>query len=267
MKLRIIKDNAHSAAFNMAADLYAMKQCELTNAIYVRFYTWVLPSITIGYSQKASSLLNLESCDNVAWIRRPTGGRAVLHWEDVTYSCIFPRRAEFMGATIAESYRIISQCLAAGLLKAGIDCGAHDSFDQLKDVRREVKLPCFLAPNREELMIDGKKLVGSAQKRTEHAVLQHGSIPISKSYRDLPFYLNITNQEKDSYLKLLEKKSICIDEIKPGLESDTIVSCLTRGFTEKLPYQTAIQNWNEPELIEIEQLAESEEFQRLWLHD
>jgi lipoyl(octanoyl) transferase len=266
--IRIIIDQPRSAAFNMAADQYALQKCVSESMIYLRFYSWEVPTISIGYSEKAQDLLKLDLLrqKGLSWIRRPTGGRAVLHHEDLTYSCIFPRTAaEVMGSTVAQSYRIISKCLIKGLRDAGIDCDTHDSYDQFRELRREVKLPCFLAPNRDEIMVHGKKLAGSAQKRTESGVLQHGSIPLTPSYRHLPSYLNIQEQEQDRHYTLLCRKSTCIEEITAELGRLVLVQCLIGGFTTSLPCTSIVSEWTCSERSEILEMAESAPFISVWM--
>ncbi len=264
--LRFIIDPDRSAAFNMAADLHLMQKCEQNELMVVRFYTWKRPSITLGYMQKAYEVLDLERLKKHGgeWIRRPTGGRAVLHEEDITYSCIFSKTLQFMGSSIAQTYKIITSCLINGLKGAGINCDAHDSYDELKEVKREVKLPCFLAPNRDEVMVKGRKLVGSAQKRTQGAVLQHGSIPISAAYQKLPSFLNISESEKDRQVELLRRKSICIDEILSDGDFQFLSSALMGGFMT-LPIESKIEFWTAEEEQEIQAFAESADFKNVWM--
>jgi|WetSurMetagenome_2_1015567.scaffolds.fasta_scaffold96150_2 lipoyl(octanoyl) transferase len=264
--LRIIDDSAHSPAFNMAADLYCLEICKNESIVYLRLYAWEPPSITIGYMQKAPELLNFEQLnkDRKSWIRRPTGGRAVLHEEDITYSCIFPNSMPSMGKSVIETYAIISKCLTAGLEKARIRCNSHDSFDDLRDTMREVKLPCFLAPNRKEIMVNGRKLVGSAQKRIDLGVLQHGSIPFTDAYRRLPDYLQLSNEQRDIQKGLLASKSICLKEIDPGIKLVDVRRALIKGFVESLPVEAIEKPWTDEEIKKIEALANSEEFRNQW---
>jgi lipoate-protein ligase A len=208
LTLRIIKDEPESAAFNMAADMYLLRKCQLEQAVFLRTYSWKPSAISIGYMQEAEKVLNLESCleNGIDWIKRPTGGRAVYHCEDITYSCIFSSAVKMMGSSIQESYSIISDCLMTGLQFCGVKTCPHDSDLDARDARREIKLPCFLAPNRRELMVDGRKLAGSAQKRINGAVLQHGSIPLTPAFRNLPNFENISDEEKLSQKYFIEKK-------------------------------------------------------------
>jgi lipoate-protein ligase A len=264
--LRTIIDTARNPAFNMAADLFLLNSCVNHKTIFVRFYQWSPASISIGLMQDASALLDFPAMNknNVAWIRRPTGGRAVLHENDITYSCIFPVPIVEMGKNIMETYRIISQCLMEGLKNIGIQCVSCDSTQSLTETKRELKLPCFLAPNRNEIMVEGKKLVGSAQKRGAEAILQHGSIPLTKAYRKLPDYLNLSDTRRNHQKKLLENKSMCLDDISQNLSTNKIIDALSKGFRTCLPFNAEEIPWSKEEINEISLRAESESFRKKW---
>jgi lipoyl(octanoyl) transferase len=263
---RIIDDTAHDAAFNMAADLYLLAQSEDRPELSVRLYTWEKPSITLGYGQKAAETLDRAAVyrDGVEWIRRPTGGRAVLHDGDITYSVVFSSSIAEMGKTLSETYRIISDSLLAGLAAAGIDCLPHDSGLNVGMSRSSVKLPCFLSPNRAEIMSGARKLVGSAQKRSAKAVLQHGSIPLTDHYRMLPQYLDISDEERILQKRLLERKSVCIEEIRKDISEKQLRHCLLQGFCETLPFPATREGWSESEQKEIFNLSQKTEFVRKW---
>jgi lipoyl(octanoyl) transferase len=267
IRLRIINDGGNAAAFNMAADLYCLESCVGQSIVYFRLYDWQLPCITIGYMQKASEILDEASLrkDGVAWIRRPTGGRAVLHDNDITYSCIFPGSIVAMGKNVMETYSIISRCLMAGLIMCGVQCDSHDSFDQFRETKREIKLPCFLAPNRKEIMAKGKKLVGSAQKRSSQAVLQHGSIPISDAYRKLPDYLLLPDAQRKAQKELLASKSVYLKEIEPTLEIAKVRKAIIKGFATSLPFETIEKSWTKEEIERIKVIAQSEDFRNQWM--
>jgi lipoate-protein ligase A len=266
-RLRIISDSALSPEFNMAADLFLFESCVNGNAVIVRFYEWARASITVGYMQKASEVLDLRAMakNAAAWVRRPTGGRTVLHENDITYSCIFPAAITDMGKTVMDSYAVISKCLLAGLTKAGIQCLAGASFDQLRETRRDVKLPCFLAPNRNEIMVKGRKLVGSAQKRSAQAVLQHGSMPIDDNYRKLPDYLRLSEKQRSIQKELLAAKSICLREIDPVVNPLVIRRALMEGFIDTLPFEPEEKAWTPEEREKINALAQSREFKKKWM--
>jgi lipoate-protein ligase A len=263
---RIIDDTPHAAAFNMAADLHLLAACESGPAVFVRIYTWEKPSITLGTMEKPGETLDMAVLNQhgAEWIRRATGGRSVLHHYDITYSCIFSNGAPGMGAALMDTYRVVSDCLIAGLGHTGIRCSRHDSPLDNSLLKSGAKLPCFLSPNRHEIMASGKKLVGSAQKRTAKAVLQHGSIPLTPAFRNLPDYLRIDEKEREIQKRLLVQKCICISEIVPEIKEATFRECLIKGFCETLPCPASMSAWTPEEQKTITAIAESNDFLRRW---
>lgn len=266
--IRFIIDTPHSAAFNMAADQFLLDQCLSSSTVYVRFYFWANPTITLGYMQKSADVLDLRRIerDQICWIKRPTGGRAVLHDKDLTYSCIFPNNLVSMGSTVKESYRIITECLLSGLLSLGIPCQTHDSYEDFLNLKREVKLPCFLAPNRDEIMVNGKKLVGSAQRRSTKGVLQHGSIPFSTDFRRLPLYLNVGEKEREKHQILLHSKSIGLQEIDRSIDIETLIRAIQKGFVSRLGFPWTRLGWTDDEKRKIHDISVSEEFVNQWMN-
>ncbi len=265
--LRIIHDTPHTAPFNMAADLHLLRISGCGETVYLRLYQWRRPSVTLGWMEDAATVLDTDALGAARgeWVRRPTGGRAVLHDADLTYCVAFPRCLESMGRTIAESYRILSAGLANGLRRVEVCGSTHDSSLDVVKVRRDAKLPCFLAPNRDELMVDGRKLVGSAQKRSADAVLQHGSIPISPAFRSLPDYLRLTPGQRQTYRRMLERKCTCVAELAPSVTADMLARHLAASFTETLQAKADTRPWTADELTRIETLSRSAGFTRTYL--
>jgi len=151
-----------------------------------------------------------------------------------------------------------------GLMLSGVKCLPHDSPLDNSLVKRQAKLPCFLAPNRHEIMVMGKKLVGSAQKRTSRAVLQHGSIPVTRAFRLLPRYLQLTIEERSRQEELLEQKTICIREINPALLQKDLIGSLVKGFCDTLGLQSIAGSWSVPEIQAIEAIAGTADFIAKW---
>ncbi len=263
---RIIDDGAHRAAFNMAADLYLLDICKHSPAVTVRLYSWEGPSITLGISEKPEETLDEEvvTARGAQWIRRPTGGRSVLHDGDITYSCMFSAGVAGMGSTLSQTYGTISGCLSAGLECAGICCSPHDAAPDPHLSRTSARLPCFLSPNRHEIMAGGRKLVGSAQKRTAAAVLQHGSLPITGGFRNLPDFLRIDAQTRETQKSLLLQKCACVRELLPGIREADLRECMIQGFENSLAFAFVRVPWTKEELRDIEAMAESADFLRTW---
>jgi len=143
----------------------------------LRFYTWMPACLSLGYFQP-SSVVNVEGCRvlGIEIVRRPTGGRAILHDRELTYSVALPAFVLGHDAGILPSYRRLSLALQAGLQRLGIDVSlAPESEAPTRLVHGPV---CFDRPSAHELLLHGRKLVGSAQVRRAGALLQHGSIVI-----------------------------------------------------------------------------------------
>lgn len=257
--LRIIQDGARCAAFNMAADRYLLERASSERyTAFLRLYSWSPPAVSLGRMQKPGIILDKKAMmeENVEWVVRPTGGRTVLHMNDLTYAFVFPPDMEELGRTISRSYSAVSRCLMRGLALAGILSETHDSSIEYSLTARNLRLPCFLSPNRNEIMAAGKKLVGSAQKRTASAVLQHGSLPLDASFRRLPDFLALSSDERSLLRSQLEKKCTCVKEINTGIDFNELASCLIRGFTETLPFAAVEKPWDREEINTISATAQ-----------
>ncbi|MCK4507836.1 MAG: lipoate--protein ligase family protein [Desulfuromonadales bacterium] len=145
----------------------------------LRFYRWQPATVTLGYAQSVATDLDLEVCRQAGLdvVRRPTGGRAVLHDQEVTYAVIAPLNTDLFGSSVLDCYRVISEILQKTLLQ--LDLPAQFVPGKPRGGSRNVmKAVCFSAPSQYELVIDDRKVAGSAQKRYGQAFLQHGSIPV-----------------------------------------------------------------------------------------
>ncbi|MDQ3997890.1 MAG: lipoate--protein ligase family protein [Gemmatimonadota bacterium] len=156
---------------NMALDEALMARARSTGEWAFRVYSWSVPTLSVGRHQGASAAYDPATlaAAGIAAVRRPTGGRAVLHNREVTYSVTGP--ATDAGA-LRESYDRINRLLVAGLGSLGV-------VAEIAEVARAPKpdlTPCFQRPSPGELTAGGRKLVGSAQWREHGALLQHGSI-------------------------------------------------------------------------------------------
>ncbi len=163
-------------ALNMAVDEVLFRSLGAEPETVLRFYRWARPTASLGYSQSAERVLDLDYCrrNGIDVVRRITGGKIVLHDREVTYSIASSDTAIF-SATLADSYRLISLALVRGLAKMGLTAGLAGPAPE---TYRKGGLPCFAYPARDEIEIQGRKIVGSAQKRLGGRFLQHGSIPL-----------------------------------------------------------------------------------------
>lgn len=269
-KLRIIIDSPKSAAFNMSADLYLYNRCKYRDdELYLRIYRWKQPTLTLGYMQQRDSICDdsILKKDNVTLIRRATGGRTVLHWDDITYSFIFSLKNNSLGNSINETYGIISKALSRSLIELGVESEKHKSHESAIDLRSGIKNPCFLSPNRNEIMIAGRKLVGSAQKRGDKSVLQHGSIPLNKNFRKVTDYLSISEEHKSIILKELDIKAVSLEEVIKLPQISVIEDALVNGFKGSLGFEYYLKKWSSQEYEEIDEIGLSHNFRKKWLYE
>ena len=176
----------------MAIDLALLKQVEACPEplTWVRFYRWKDPTVTLGKHQRPGEAVDVEYCRrySIPIVHRPTGGRAVLHSDELTYAVISNDRRGFPQGDISRTYLRIAEVLHRGLSDLGVQSeiarvtGRH-SVEVVRPSRRSGRSPCFAAVSRYEIVSGGRKLVGSAQRLLKQSFLQHGSLPLSVDYR------------------------------------------------------------------------------------
>jgi lipoate-protein ligase A len=198
MQWRFLDTGSGTAGMNMAVD-EAMLQTHDAGATppTLRVYGWQVPTLSLGYAQKTAQEVRLEVCRQcgVAVVRRPTGGRAVLHDDEVTYSVVMPIDLPDGSRTLTEHYRLIGLALLAALWRLGLPVIL--ARPQRSVMSRQGTSPaCFAALSRYELSVAGKKLVGSAQKRSQNALLQHGSMPFTLDRDRLFQCLNVPPEQR-----------------------------------------------------------------------
>jgi len=145
----------------------------------LRFYRWQPATVTLGYGQSVTTDVDLDACRQAGLdvIRRSTGGRAVLHDHEVTYAVIAPFNSELFAGSVLDCYRVISKVLQQTLIDLGLPARLVPGRPRAGQ-QNSPRAVCFSAPSQYELVVNGRKVVGSAQKRHGRAFLQHGSIPI-----------------------------------------------------------------------------------------
>jgi lipoate-protein ligase A len=174
---RTLVTDATDGPMNMAVDQAIMEAVAGGHVPpTLRFFAWQPPCLSLGYTQPVADI-DREQLAARGWdlVRRMTGGRAILHTDELTYSVAVKADDPIVAGDIVESYRRLSQALVAGLRRLGADPQA----DRRENDPQATKGPvCFEVPSHYEITIDGKKLIGSAQVRKFGAVLQHGSLPL-----------------------------------------------------------------------------------------
>lgn len=177
----IYESGPGTAAYNMAVDEFLFQFCRAGQDSFLRLYSWEKPTFSIGASQKIERAVNIEEvvARDCAYVRRPTGGKTVLHDQEITYAVATAAPHFINESDLFHSYRDLSMILSSALAAVGVQATLAESASAAQ-VRSN--LPCFSFPTSHELEVNGKKIIGSAQKRDQFALLQHGSLPLTMDF-------------------------------------------------------------------------------------
>jgi lipoyl(octanoyl) transferase len=182
MRWELIIHDAIDGATNMAIDAALLDEVDGSpeTRTIVRFYGWCRPTISLGRNQKIDNAVDMAYCqaNGIDIVHRPTGGRAVLHDDELTYAVVSNDSSHF-GDTIYGNYKRVSEALCRGYNDLGVRAVLAPDTRKPSISENGVDPPCFLSPSRYELTVDSRKIVGSAQRRVRRSFLQHGSMPIT----------------------------------------------------------------------------------------
>lgn len=234
---RIIDSGPGSAAWNMALDEALLQAASKEGFVpTLRFFSWDRPSLSIGSFQKAEELdLAKVKEAGVPLVRRPTGGRAVLHDAELTYSITSPIPSPFFPSDLLGSYNRIGSCFVRGLKALGIEAGLYPLRRDGKSAPSGHNPLCFSSPSWYEVLIDNKKLIGSAQRRLKGSFLQQGSLLIEL---DIPAILSFQQfNDDEAYGKAqsaLAHKMTALHEHAAGIDIKELKDMLVKGFGDEM---------------------------------
>jgi lipoate-protein ligase A len=234
MIFRLILSPEKPGAWNMAIDEAIMDQVKAHNSPpTIRLYRWFPPCLSLGQSQPISDV-NIEKLNQLEWdiVRRPTGGRAILHTDELTYAVIAPTSNPLVTGTLLESYQRISDALVFAMHIMGVPAHASQNNPpvQINDLSKPV---CFEVPSSYEIICNNKKLIGSAQLRRDELVLQHGAIPLFGDITRIALVLSSTTPEKEITIRTrISNHATTLEEILSKRVSwDTCASAIQEGFS------------------------------------
>ena len=229
---RVLLTPASPGPWNMALDEAILEAVGQKPALpTLRLFAWQPACLSLGYAQTVADVDRYQ-LENHGWdlVRRPTGGRAILHTDELTYSVIAPLTEPHVYGSILESYRRLAPALLCALSVIGLDARADKDH-----AGNEKNVPggpvCFEAPSNYEITVAGKKLIGSAQARRREGVLQHGSLPL---YGDLTRIVQVLEFASESL-----RQSAAARLLERAL---TLETCLNRVVTWQEAAQ-AFHDW------------------------
>ncbi|MCR8928368.1 lipoate--protein ligase family protein [Priestia megaterium] len=261
-KWRFIDSNNRSPYYNMALD-EALLEWHSKGEIppTIRFYGWNPPTLSIGYFQKAEKEINFDKVKELGlgFVRRPTGGRGVLHDEELTYSVIVSEEYPNMPKTVTEAYRVISEGLLEGFRSLGLE--AYFAIPRSEEEKNSLKNPrssvCFDAPSWYELVVEGRKIAGSAQTRQKGVILQHGSILLEIDEDKLFSVFNYPNDRvKERMQRAFRSKAVAINAIAGRkISIEEAKEAFYKGFASALDIDLEPYTLSKEEEAYVEELA------------
>lgn len=248
---RLLVTPPYDGATNMAIDEAILHTlAEGQGVPTLRFFQWEPPCLSLGYNQHWQEV-DEAACRRLGytWTRRPTGGKAILHTDEVTYSLIIPQDDPRIQGGIVESYRILSFGLLRGLEKLGVEAVQASKEEITASTRVAPGGPvCFDTPSRYEITWQGKKLIGSAQLRRRKIVLQHGTLPLYGDLNRILEVLDFSAEERARQAELLPQRATTLEKVLgQTLCYNEVAAALIQGFAEQLNLNLEPQPLSKPE--------------------
>lgn len=200
----------------MARDLYLLKESKDRGSAVFRTYMWEKPAISLGRLQRSDEILNPEEIrrKKIEVTQRPTGGRHILHGDDISFSLIIPpQQIDEWGNTVSARISKISSYIAKAFTFLNISLDSESKEISRQRLIAGKNSPCFLSTAPAELSFNGKKLVGLAQLVQAEGVLIQGTIPLNNIHTLLPRYERIPLPEQDRLIRRLREETINLTDI------------------------------------------------------
>ncbi|MBC3105201.1 lipoate--protein ligase family protein [Staphylococcus haemolyticus] len=258
-----INTGSHDPYYNMAMDealLNFVSRGEIDPV--VRFYTWNPATLSVGYFQRLKKEIDIDKINEKGFglVRRQTGGRGVLHDKELTYSVIVSEEHPNMPSTVTEAYRVISEGLLEGFKLLGFE--AYFAIPRSKEEREKLKQPrsavCFDAPSWYELVVEGRKIAGSAQTRQKGVILQHGSLLQDVNVDELfDMFIFKNDRLKDKMKKAFVDKAVAINDISDRhISIEEMEKAFEEGFKKGLNIEFKPLTLSDEQIKEVKELEE-----------
>ncbi|SDM80967.1 lipoate-protein ligase A [Fictibacillus solisalsi] len=258
-------------AYNMALDEALLTwHSEGKIPPVIRFYGWNPATLSIGYFQKAEKEINLEAVKQygLGFVRRPTGGRGVLHDKELTYSVIVSEEHPNMPKTVTEAYRVISEGILQGFRNLGLE--AYFAIPRTEEEKAGLKNPrsavCFDAPSWYELVVEGRKVAGSAQTRQKGVILQHGSILLDLDEDKLfDLFVYPSDRVRERMQRAFKSKAVAMNELREKpVTPEEAKQAFYDGFESGLNLNLQPYELSDEQKREVEQIAETRYRSKEW---
>jgi lipoate-protein ligase A len=263
---RLLLTPPADGATNMAIDEAVLDGVgEGLSAPTLRLYAWEPACLSVGYAQPLDQVDRARLAQR-GWglVRRPTGGRAILHADELTYSVIAPASHPIVTGGVLPSYRRLSAALSASLKEMGLVVETHPEANP-GDGERSNPI-CFEVPSAYELTVGGKKLVGSAQVRRRASVLQHGSLPLAGDLTRILDGLQFdTPGERAAAVPRMNERAATVESLTGRLVPwERAAECWIKGFKEALDIAFRLDGLTPPEARRVIELRSDRYMNPSW---
>lgn len=263
---RLLISKPTSGAWNMAVDSALLENASSQKSLpTLRLYAWSPPCLSLGYSQPIQDI-DRQALNKLGWdlVRRPTGGRAILHTDELTYAVIGRKEDPRLEGGVLSSYRRLSAALFTALktldLPVEVQESRSDSFDNQQPI-------CFENPSNYEITVQGKKLIGSAQARKKEGVLQHGTLPLSGDITRITRALNFPDQSsrEQAAARMASRATTIKNILGVNISWQQAAEAFQTGFQDELNITLQPGNLSTDELELAEEYHQKHQ-QHDWLH-
>lgn len=255
---RLIKTPPSNGAWNMAVDEAILEHVQ-SHAIKptLRLYAWTPPCLSLGHAQPFKDV-DVERLKSRGWevVRRLTGGRAILHTDELTYSVTGNASDEVLAGGVLESYNRLSKALLYAVQSLSLPVKVQE--EKHRTGSQNLNPVCFEVPSSYEITVDGKKLIGSAQARRKEGVLQHGSLPLTGDLTRICDALVFENESarQEAKERLLSRATTVESVLGTNISWDTAANAVVQGFEKELGIEFEVGELSQSELKRAEELVE-----------
>lgn len=261
---RLVISAEDDGAMNMAIDQAIAESVKAGESLpTLRFYGWSPPCLSIGRAQSAD-IVNFPAVERLGWdvVRRASGGRAVLHIDELTYSIAALDSEPRVKGGVLESYRRLSAGLLRGLKEIGV---LPERAQAYYEDQGEVGPACFDGPSDYEITIGQRKLIGSAQMRSANLVLQHGSIPLLGDITRIVEGLELEMGERMALRNRLRWRAVSLEYATgKAWESAELTEHLVNGFSKALNLEFQTESLTEKELARAAEVCAEKYGNKEW---
>jgi lipoate-protein ligase A len=254
---RVVRTRPLLGAMNMAVDEAILNAvAEGHSGPTLRFFAWEPACLSLGYGQPWAEVDRGRLAAR-GWtaVRRPTGGRAILHTDELTYSVIAPMDEARVVGSVVDSYRQLSAGLMAGVQRLGLLARSEKSTKSA-DGGHEVLPVCFEVPSDYEITADGKKLVGSAQVRKRGVVLQHGTLPLTGDIARIVDALVFPDDDaRDQVRARVRQRAATLADVGLDVSWEQAAEAIETGFADALNLTLAPADLRPEEWADAERLC------------